>query len=309
MKRNFRCGLPNHVYSRGINGYVIFYTTADCIFYVTLYSCLAKKYPIKTFAFSIMPNHTHSLQVTERKETFIKFNQELTALFTKGYNKKHQRQGSLFQTPFGSAPKVVGKQIRNCFSYINNNGPVGKLSDTILNYKWNLLAYRDVQYPFSKNNHASRKSRRMTRAIKYIDYLYDTSVILDYSLQARIMKGLDMNERKQITDYILYKYNFLDFSGLDYYFGSYQKALIAMEANGGSEHDIREDWEDYSVYVQMSRICMEAGISLEEINFENESEQTLEKLYQKCLSMTTATPAQIRKFLHLAIISYTAENQ
>ena len=149
----------------------------------------------------------------------------------------------------------------------------------------------------------------MTKAIKYIDYLYDTSVTLNYSLQARIMKGLDKNERKQITDYILYKYNFLDFTGLDYYFGSYQKALIAMEANGGSEHDIREDWEDYSVYVQMSRICREAGISLEEINFENESEQTLEQLYHKCLSLTTATPAQIRKFLHLDRITYTVENQ
>lgn len=309
MKRNFRSGLPNHVYSRGINGYVIFYSTADCIFYVTLYSCLAKKHPIKTFAFSIMPNHTHSLQETVSKETFIKFNQELTARFTKGYNKKHNRQGSLFQTPFGSAPKIIGKQIRNCFSYIDNNGSVGKLSDTILGYRWNLLAYRDIRHPFSINNQASRKSRKMTKAIKYIDYLYDTSVTLDYSLQARIMKGLDKNERKQITDYILYKYNFLDFTGLDYYFGSYQKALIAMEANGGSDHDIREDWEDYSVYVQMSRICREAGISLEEINFENESEQTLEQLYHKCLSLTTATPAQIRKFLHLDRITYAVENQ
>lgn len=309
MKRNFRSGLPNHVYSRGTNGYVIFYTTADCIFYVTLYSCLAKKHPIKTFAFSIMPNHTHSLQVAESKEAFIRFNQELTALFTKGYNKRHHRQGSLFQTPFGSAPKIVGKQIRNCISYIDNNGPVGKLSDTVSGYRWNLLAYRDIQHPFSNNSHTSRKSRRMTRAIKYVDYLYNASVTLDYTLQDRIMKELDKNERKQITDYILFKYNFLDFSGLDYYFGSYQKALTAIEANGGSEHDIREDWEDYSGYVQMSRICMEAGINLEGINFENESEQTLEQLYHKCLSLTTATPAQIRKFLHLATISYTPENK
>ncbi len=87
---------------------MVFYSIADCLFYITLYSCLSRKYHIRTNAFSIMPNHTHSQQVVVSRQVFIAFNQELLSLFTRGYNIQHGRSGELFQKPFGSAPKIGG---------------------------------------------------------------------------------------------------------------------------------------------------------------------------------------------------------
>ena len=82
-----------------MNGNVVFYTTADCICYVTLYSVLSAKYGIRTYSFSLMPNHIHSLQEAQTKKTFVSFNYEMSKEFAKRYNAWHKREGPLFESP------------------------------------------------------------------------------------------------------------------------------------------------------------------------------------------------------------------
>lgn len=217
MKRSFKEGYPNHVYCKGVRGNLIFYSTADCLFYVTLYSCLARKHKIRTNAFSIMPNHTHAQQEAERKEHFIHFNQDLLSQYSRGYNKQHKQSGDLFEKPFGSVPKIGEKYIRNNLSYINNNGASGKLSKGVVDYRWNLMAYYCSDHPFSEKIVLNRAKRRMKWAIKYVEKLRMDNKALDY---------------RRILDY----------------YGSFENAIRAMDANTGSEHDLKEDWEDYSEY-------------------------------------------------------------
>lgn len=251
MKRILKEGYPCHVYSKGYGGMMVFYSIADCLFYITLYSCLSRKYHIRTNAFSLMPNHTHSQQVVVSRQVFTAFNQELLSLFTRGYNIQHGRSGELFQKPFGSAPKIGGKSIKNNLSYINNNGAAGKLSKGVLDYRWNLMAYYDTDYPFSEKIVLNQASKRMRWAMRYVLELHGKNRPLDYRIQAMLFKGLNAKERKQLIDFIVVQYNFLDYSAITKHFGSFERALTAMDANTGSEYDIIEEWEE-TPYIESS---------------------------------------------------------
>lgn len=300
MKRIFKDGFPHHVYLRGLNGNIIFYTTLDCVYYVTLYSVLSRRYGIRTYSFSLMPNHTHSFQEALTREVFVTFNYETAKEFAKGYNAWHGRDGALFDSPFGSAPKKVGKQIRSCFSYINNNAPVGRLSDHILDYKWNLMAYGKDQWPYSSKMLRDKASAGLRRSLGLVDHNFKKGRPMGYEIQNTIFEGLEPVEKKQLLDYILSRYNFLDYSGLDKYFGSFDKAMLAMEANGGSEYVIQEDWDDYSVYSELSVIVRKAGFCLEHINFDSMLPDDKIMLANEMLTHSRASRRQIEKYLHIA---------
>lgn len=277
---------------------MVFYSTADCLFYITLYSCISRKYHIHTSAFSLMPNHTHSQQEAVSRQVFTAFNQELLSLFTRGYNIQHGRSGELFQKPFGSAPKIGRKSVKNNLSYINNNGAAGKMSKGVLDYRWNLMAYYDTDHPFSEKIVLNQASKRMRWAMQYVIKLRKGNRPVDYRIQTMLFKGLNVKERKQLTDYIIVQYKFLDYAAIIKRFGSFEKALTAMDANTGSEYDIIEEWEDYSTYRSMIDTVSKAGFDMETINFRNMDKNTLHRIIRH-ISRVSGDKKRINRFLHL----------
>lgn len=299
MNRTYRDGAPHHVFSKGVDGNIVFYTRDDCLYYITLYSCYARRYGIRTLSFSLMPNHTHSFQYAPSKNVFLAFNQELISHFTTGYNNQHNRTGPVFQKPFGYAPKMVGKKIRSCISYICNNAPVGNLTDDILSYRWNLVAYIRKENPFSPKIALDHVSIRLRRSLKMVDYFRARDMPVGYETLKILFSDLNKTEKSQLIDYIVSHYEILDKRSLDEFFGSFSKAMIAMEANGGSENDIQEDWEDYSSYSSLSRIAMEEGVCLDGVNFEQMASDEIIRLANAMMVRSRATKRQIEKFLHL----------
>lgn len=297
--RIFKEGVPQHVYIRGKGGGIVFYCLEDCIFYVTLYHCLARRYGIVTTAFCIMPNHTHSQQRALSRRHFSAFNRDMVSVFTQGYNLQHKRRGQLFDKPFGSSPKSVGKTVKANISYICNNGAEGRLSKGVLDYRWNLMAYCICKAPFSESVALRHASRRLRRAMTLVGYFHDRGMHLDYKAQELVFKGLGQREKRQVTDFILSQYNVLDKSGIARYFGSIGKALAAMETNCGSEHDLKEDWDDYSVYRRLGKCVAETGLDLKTANFEMMDRQRLMHLKGYLKGCCTASERQIDKFLHI----------
>ena len=51
----------------------------------------------------------------------------------------------------------------------------------------------------------------MIRAMRLVDIKFGNDEYIDYLTQRRIFSSLNKKERKQIIDYIVYKYNFLDY--------------------------------------------------------------------------------------------------
>lgn len=298
-KREFKESVPQHVYCRGKDGNIIFYCIEDCIFYITLYACLAEKHGITTHAFSLMPNHTHAQQYARNLASFLAFNGEMISRFTRTYNIRHDRSGALFDSPFGSVPKSVGKHIKGNISYICNNGAEGRLSKGVLDYRWNLVAYYRDKNPFSVRTRLNSASKRVRDAIKKVDFFRKRNKPLDYKAQDMIFKNLDKTARKQVIDYILTVYNFLDYDGMIMCFGSFEKAVAGMEANCGSEHDIKEDWDDYSVYSKLGKAVSGRGIDLLKVNFENMPWDSLSELRTWLKKAVGATDRQLDKFLHM----------
>lgn len=240
---------------------------------------------------------THSQQKAGNRERFIAFNGEMQGSFTRGYNRQHNRTGELLEKPFGSVPKIGEKYIRNNLSYINNNGAAGRLSKGVLDYRWNLMAYFGSGHPFSERVVLNKASQRLRQALRYVDKMREDDKPLDYRIQNMLFKGLNRKESKQLLDHIIAKYNFLDYSTLLKCYGSFEKALLAMDANTGSEHDLKEEWEDYSDYRKMIETASKAGYDMERVNFRSLSKDESFNLIM-LLSQVTGDNRKIRRFLH-----------
>lgn len=297
--RKYRDGCTHHVYCKAVDGNIIFYSPRDCIYYITLYHHLARRYGIVTRAFSIMPNHVHSNEEAPSEEAFFNFHRDLARVYTVEYNSYHKRKGRLFLKPFGFAPKTVGKRVRENIAYIVNNPVVGKMSRNIDSYRWNLMAYRNTDHPFSEKIILNKASYRLRRSLCLLQYYYDHGIPLDYACQRMLFDGLSSKEVAQLTDRILYMHNFMDYGAMaDYYQGDMEMVIMAISANSGSEYDIPEDFEDYSVYKKMSKLSINYGVDLKECNFESSPVSELSHLACQ-FSRAGFSPKQIRKFLHL----------
>lgn len=297
--RVFRAGFPHHVYTKAKDGFVIFYSLEDCIFYFTLFSSSVHKYGIEVLAFEIMPNHIHSSERTRCLDDLRMFHSELESKFVYGYNREHNRQGPLFMSPFGYAPKVVAKRIKDSICYIANNTVAGKMKESVLKSRWNMLAYYNNDHPFSEKIIIRNSSWKMKQAVKLVKYYGKRMLPLDYQRQRQIFEGLSPKEKDQILDLIITTYNFVNYKSMTAYFsGSMEGATLVMESNSGSESDIPDDFEDYGKYLTMMKMCGEMGIDLKTVNFELLSEDEKRGMV-RFLRPSGARINQIYKFLHI----------
>ena len=297
--RTYHDNSTHHVYCNGIDGNIIFYSVQDCIFYITLYYHLSRKYGIVTRAFTIMPNHIHSNEQAPSQEDFFCFHRDLNKEFTRVYNKEHNRTGPLFMKPFGFAPKSVAKKIRENIVYILNNPIVGRLAKSVDQYKWNLMAYRLSDYPFSQKIVLKSTSRRLRRSVEMLKHYFNNGLPLTYERQKVLFKNLSSDESAQLTDLILSLHNFLDYNTIgQLYDGDVENAIIAARSYSGTDHEIKEDYEDYRAYQKMMRLSQASGIDLKTCNFESMSSKELKALSIKFLA-NGIDINQIQKFLHL----------
>ena len=297
-RRIYRDGCPCHIYSKGINGFCIFYDDADYIYFLTLYYILAREYNVRTMSICLMRNHFHSLSQFGGREVMVGFIRELCSRFAINYNLYHKRTGQLFQEPFGSAPKITGKKLKGTFAYVNNNAVAGMIVKNAIEYRWDLLPYYYSDHPFSEPLVKRNCRSAMRRSLKYVDVCFREGQPIGYSVQSRIFNGLNDVEAAQLKDYVISKYNPVDYQSMIHWFGSFEKAVSAFETTAGEEYDLPEDWEDYSCYEEMVAAVASLGY-VHPVNFESLDRQQLEELFYGLSYLTGAPAKQIRKFLHL----------
>lgn len=292
-------GAMCHVCSKGVQGRIIFYALEDYIVFYTMFSCLLEKYGISCVAFVIMFNHYHSAVFCQDARSISSMIQVLESTFAFEYNHWHGTAGSLFKKEFSRSVKTILKKMKETVTYVNNNPVVGKICGSPFDYKWTLLAYRESSHPFS--NPIPRRcemSRGLKTALDQIDTLKKGNLYISYSSVARIFKKLSPSEKVQVVDYIISRYNFMDYGKMDSLFGSWNDAMAVFEASAGGDPDIPEDWEDYSKYLEMIEICQNAGFDMKRFCPQELEEDRVDGLFRLLSSSVTATPKQVRKFLH-----------
>lgn len=288
-----------HVYTKGKNGWGIFYRIEDCLVFYTIFSVLVREMSLTVLAFCLMFNHTHAMFLDISRVTLRRFQQRLTHLFVRDYNEEYQREGGLFHQPFGRATKIALKKIMSCIIYIFNNPVAGNMCVKAIENRWTLLAYKDNTHPFSERLVKRNCRFRMRMALKEVDICFKEGKYLNYKTLKRIFEGLTADEKKQVTDYIIVKYTFLDYDGLEDLYGTWENFLTTLDATTGAEHDLEDEFGDHSCYLKMISLINRRGYK--GANMEALGQTERNRLINHIRSSVNPPREQLRKFLHLPL--------
>lgn len=254
-KPTVRANAVHHVYQNTRNGYLIFYSVKDYLILFSVISVIARRYGIQILGISLMPDHIHLLVYVSNPDRFRAFIREYTKIFTRLYNQHYNLSGPLFNTPFGCAPKLAHKKVRSAIAYVYNNPVEGQLASKVEEDRWNFLAYANEKSPFSEKLRIDRARWELRKALYTIKACKKEGRWLDYTEIEIVTDRLSSRELQQLTDYVIRKYNCIDYPATTSYFESYGKMVIALNANTGSEYDLAEDTysKDYRIYRRMIR--------------------------------------------------------
>lgn len=287
----FKQGKPQHVYSRNKQGNVLFYTIRDYLFVLTLFYAKVKKHDVRVESFCVMPNHLHYLAYFESAREMAYFLWDFHKSFNAGYQYSN---GKEVMSSFGSVPKSFRKAERSCDVYIDNNPVAGNICSKAIDYKWNLMAYRDCSGPFPPTMKKSAASYRLGKSFRKVDYFHSHGMWLGYQILEQLFHGLDSAEEKQLAEYIVFKFNPLDYELKDSLYNSREDELQAKDSTTGNEHDMKEEWEDHSIYLKLV-----SEFQREDYNFEVLDEKELRKIQTRMNLLFPGKEKQIRRFLHI----------
>lgn len=287
-----------HAFIKGRRGNGIFYRSEDFIVIITIVSVLVKESGLTVLAFCPMFNHIHFLFKNISLKNLRRFIQRLAIVFVKEYNNEYGRKGAVFQKPFGSSLKIAIKVIMGCVAYVFNNPVAGKLSVSAKEYRWSLLAYHNNGNPFSEPLRKETCRHKMRVALQKVDYFHSRRMILSYAALRDILDGLDPMEHRQIIDNILYKYSFISYESLEELYGTFGKAIVAIESNAGAEFELEDEYGDHSCYRRMLNIVMKYGYKGRRLNFESLPKEEIEWLFRLLRSKTPAPGSSVNKYLH-----------
>ena len=140
----------------------------------------------------------------------------------------------------------------------------------------------------------------MRKALRLVDWHQAQGKYLTSSLIRELLRGMTEEERNQLADHIIVKYNVIDYANLLKLFGSYEQMLTAIHSTTGSEYDLDEyiDRLSDSVYKNMIQ-CLRSryGDKVRKVTVCSSKEKF--ELAEYLRLHTSAHMKQIFKFLHL----------
>lgn len=200
-----------HIYNRGVEKRLIFSNDRDCQrFLQTLFyyqfsklkfrfsrrnSPLNKNlnnYPkaIEIICYCLMPNHFHLLIRQNTEKGVHKFMQKTLNSYTKYFNTKNKRVGSLFQGTFKAVPIETDEQLMQVSRYIHLNPYVAGLTQDL-----NTYPYSSYQNYIGKTDNQNCSKELVLSFFKnskdYEEFVVEHG---DYAKDLEIMKHILMDE-------------------------------------------------------------------------------------------------------------------
>ena len=254
-----------HIYQKSVDSGAILCTVADYVLLYTLICVKAKQFGVRITSLSLMINHFHILASFAAKRALESFMISVTSVFARKYNKKYGLSGRLFAKPYGSAPKVRPSKIADSMIYVAANGLNKLAAQKAEMYRWNFLKYAESDHPFSEEFDPLKASKDMLTLVKRVNQMFESDRYIDYKLfDSKAFNKLSEEERKQLVDIIIAKYNVIDYSATLQMFGNLEDAFRMFSMASGSEYDICDDTsrEDYKHYYKMIKVAESEGYDL-----------------------------------------------
>ncbi|MBQ9660442.1 MAG: transposase [Bacteroidales bacterium] len=285
-----------------IHGYdhIYFYSAADCLVWFTQLCILARKYNIRILSLCIMLNHYHIQVRASSAKALSSFMRDLTAQFTRMYNRRYALIGRLFSGQFANASKTKDQKIKENYIYICNNPVVKRAVSRAESYRWNFLAYMDCPNPFSKPADPDTCSEAMKLVLAAVRVRRKMNRPVDYLFFEGAYSRLTDEEKRQVLDYIVAQYNVIDYAEARKKWGDYSTICTMLATVSGSEYDLAEESvkEDYRHYYKMIRLSKNEGYDLTRTRLGGlplSEQYRLAVLFQDEVG---ASAAEITKFLH-----------
>jgi putative transposase len=110
-----------HLYNRGCNKEKLFLCEENYLYLLRLLRSATSHFHVSVIAYCLMPNHYHLLVRQDGDILLDKMMQDVFNRYTKVYNKRYQRSGTLFEGPFKA--KYVGREayLLHLCRYIHRN--------------------------------------------------------------------------------------------------------------------------------------------------------------------------------------------
>ena len=173
---NFEENTIYHVYTRGNNQQLVFFTKANYLFF--LQKIRKEIYPIvDIIAYCLMPNHFHFMILVKKPTKEIKKHPlarkigTLLSSYTRAINIQEERTGSLFQQKI-KAIKISyidefddkTDYLTTCFHYIHQNPLKARLVEKMED--WEFSSFRD----YAGFRNGSLINKRLAREILELDW-------------------------------------------------------------------------------------------------------------------------------------------
>lgn len=299
--RKTKPGQFHHYYQNTVNGALLFYSISDYLVCYSLACLAAHHHSVRVLSFCMMPDHLHGGIVEECRGGISGFVQELESRFSRMQNDYCGLKGSLFNSRFGCAPKKRDKDVRSTLIYLDNNPVERYLCKKAEEYRWNFTAYASGAAHWSKPLILRRVSAPLYRACKRVVIQRNAKRPLTYPMLKQMISGLNLPERKQLIDYIIRSYSFIQYDEANRFFDTYEDRIRAAHSYSAREHDINEKFVGKSDahYAGMIHLVMEKW-GLDDIHkmllFSEDQKMEVKRFLRSC---TDVPIAQVAKFLRI----------
>ncbi|NLX30910.1 MAG: transposase [Deltaproteobacteria bacterium] len=136
MSRQLADGLIYHVINRGNDKQVVFRKKWDYEVFLELMGMARERYPLKVFAYCLMPNHFHFVASQDGDISLSSWIQWLMTTHVRRYNRHYERSGHLWQGRFKSFPVQDDEHLLVLMRYVEGNPVRSGLVSTARDWKW-----------------------------------------------------------------------------------------------------------------------------------------------------------------------------
>lgn len=300
-KRKFIPDAYEHIFQHGIDYNLIFYSLEDRLVFFTIFSVMAWQYGICVLTLALMFNHFHTLLRAVSSKVLALFIGTVTSTYAMAFNRDAGRKGALFEKAYGSAPKSGDKKVRTSIAYSFNNSVEKLLFTRAEDDRWNFLAYIGNDHPFSSPIIMARASRHLKAAIKEVDHHVQDHAYLRYPVIRRLYRELSVEEREQLTDFIISRYLPIDKAALLGHYKDYPSMVLAINSNTGSEYDLKEEYKADSdlAYREMLEIVGQSSFGGKPHSVITAPLKKKKEVADYFRRATSAKEYQIARLLHL----------
>jgi len=132
----FLCGHYYHFYNRGANRESIFCEEDNYWFVLRKVKRYSREYTLTAVAYCLMPNHYHFLVRQDGEQPAGLLPQRVFNSYTKAYNKRYDRSGTLFEGPYKVIHIADDTHLLHLCRYIHANPVKDGLVDELTQWPY-----------------------------------------------------------------------------------------------------------------------------------------------------------------------------